>query len=219
VLATWLLVENQNEIELAKIAQQRATHPEVKRFAEQMIQDHQQMAQKLQPIATAAGYTGAGANGLANAGTPGSDKSTGTDRNDKTGTGNPLGRTQEAAAGRNASGGEFDHIALVQDLGRQCLSTARTELEKKQGAEFDRCYMGMAVMAHAKVNDQMTVFPRYASSSFANVIADGQKTVAMHLEHAKDLCKQLESESKSTTAPRSGDKLPGDKQPNDKQPK
>src|SRR5436189_5981436 len=46
ILVTWLLVDNENEIALARIAQQRATNPEVKQFAQKMIDDHTQIVQK-----------------------------------------------------------------------------------------------------------------------------------------------------------------------------
>src|SRR5262245_4915998 len=51
ILATWLLTENETEIALAQLAQQRAQDPEVKQFAQKMIDDHRQMMQKLQPFA------------------------------------------------------------------------------------------------------------------------------------------------------------------------
>src|SRR5512134_794437 len=46
ILVTWLLTGNSNEIALARLAQQKAQSNEVKQFAQKMIDDHGQLAQK-----------------------------------------------------------------------------------------------------------------------------------------------------------------------------
>jgi predicted outer membrane protein len=51
--ANCLLIHNQGEVELSELAQQKSENPQVKQFAEQMIQDHRQMIQQLQQIASA----------------------------------------------------------------------------------------------------------------------------------------------------------------------
>src|SRR6266540_924858 len=50
-LASWILISNNNEVALAQLAQQRATDPEVKQYAQKLIEDHGQFAQKLQSYA------------------------------------------------------------------------------------------------------------------------------------------------------------------------
>jgi predicted outer membrane protein len=206
ILATWLLMENETEIALAQLAQERAQDPEVKQFAQKMIDDHRQMMQKLQPFAPPS-YTS-----VVN---PGSDPFSTTTRPGETapvrkptdiaerpatpGTETPgqdKGHPESASAGRTPTQ-QLGYVALLQDLGKQCYSTARQELEKKQGAEFDRCFMGMAIGGHMKVNDEMTVFQRYSEGELKNVIAEGQRTVSMHLQHAKDLAKRLQDKEKS----------------------
>jgi predicted outer membrane protein len=171
-LATWLVVGNNNEVALAQLAQTKATDPEVKQFAQKMIEDHKQMAQKLQPFASSVSGTATGAL-------------------DKPAAGSPQNASFERMGG-------FDHVGLIQDLGQQCLQSAKRELEQKQGAEFDRCFMGMAVGAHMKANDMLTVFQQHASSSLKPVLSEGQKTVATHLQHAKDLAKKMETKVSAT---------------------
>ncbi len=191
LLAGWLAVDSHNEIVLAQIAQQKAQDSEVKQFAQKMIDDHRQMAQKLQPFATAAGFAPA----LASSG------STQTDRDRDRDTRNPddlRDRDRERdmdSRPREAgfSNEQLDHVALIQELGKQCLDSARRELEQKSGAEFDKCYMGMMVGEHMKANDMLTVFQRHASSDLKNVLAEGQSTVIAHLRHAKSLVKKLDT--------------------------
>ena len=45
------------EIELGKVAQQNAASPEVKKFAERMVNDHSTASKELEPIATKLGVT------------------------------------------------------------------------------------------------------------------------------------------------------------------
>ena len=73
----------------------------------------------------------------------------------------------------------------------------KRELEPKQGADFDRCYTFMAVGAHMHAADTMEVFRNYSSDKLGAVISEGEKTVKMHLDHAKQLAKKLEGKSGS----------------------
>jgi putative membrane protein len=139
ILATWLLVDNEDEIALAELASERAENPEVKRFAQKLLADHRRMGQRLEPFASGVGAGGA-----------------------------------------------------VGELDVEGLPSARKELEQKQGAEFDHCFMGMAVGGHMQVNEALTIFRRHASSELESVLAEGQTTVQKHLAQAKELGKKLQ---------------------------
>ena len=80
-----------------------------------------------------------------------------------------------AGASQLPSMRELDHVALLKELGRECLSSSRRALEEKQGADFDRCYVVMAIGAHMKANDAMTVFQRHASDGLAIEIGKAQR--------------------------------------------
>jgi predicted outer membrane protein len=175
VLAGWVMLGSNNEVALAQIAQQRAQDPEVKRFAQMMVDDHRQFSQRLQPFAAPAGFGGSTPGGMVGR---------------ESGAGE--GRPREASA---TIEGALDHVALIQDLERQCLESARRELESKSGAEFDRCFMGMMIGGHMKANDQLVVFQRYASSPLENVFSEGQRKVSMHLDQAKEIGKRIEGSS------------------------
>ena len=209
ILATWLLIENNNEIALSQIAQQRAQDPEVKQFAQAMVEAHRQMAQGLQPFAANVGYNGTDASAVeASATKPQVTDEKPTGMEPKPGAG---GTPQEAGAGRTTppapagasdrpSMRELDHVALLRELGRECLSSSRRALEEKQGADFDRCYVGMAIGAHMKANDAMTVFQRHASDGLALEIGKAQRMVADHLEQAKELAKRLEGHPRTAVS-------------------
>jgi predicted outer membrane protein len=234
ILANWLIADNEKEIALARIAQQRAQNPEVKQFAEKMIKEHEQFTQKLRPAAggmgavgragdPGTGRPGAGDTGVGGTGTggertaggtgrPGAGQDTTPPRTDPTDPigggrqGQPAGEPREASGVRpDPSGmpgqsgmaghphGTLDHVALVKELARKCTESARSELESKQGAEFDHCYMGMAVMAHMGAHDKLAVFRNHASASLKTTLAECQSTVKQHLDHAKQLAKKVEA--------------------------
>jgi len=177
LLGTWLRVGGENQVALCELALQRASSPEVKAFAQQMLDEHRGMLAKLQPFASSSGAIDAGAPARP------------TD---------PKG-SRPGAGGAPSSG--FDHAGLLTELGAQCLESSRKELMQKQGAEFDRCFVGMAIGSHMGANDMLTVFQRHASPSLAPVLADSQRVVATHLQHAKELAKKLEGKPAETREP------------------
>jgi predicted outer membrane protein len=205
ILAFWLVVDNKNEITIARLAEQRAQDPEVKQFAARMVADHDKLVQALQPFAGDAGVRGTGTT----LGRNSTDRdatardAAGRDANGRdTGTREASSRDPHSptSTGSNSAAG-FGHAELIQELGDQCLNSVRTELEQKQGAEFDRCFMGMAIGCHMKANDMLTVFQRHASPEFKNVLVEGQRTVKMHLADAKTLAKKLEGRSVQVATP------------------
>jgi predicted outer membrane protein len=169
--AKWVSIAQLNQIELSRLAQERATDLDVKRFAAKMVEDHQALLQKLAPFGVRPTRSVA-----ADSATPGK----GVGPSDRAGS-----------AEGSSSGAQIDHIALFEELGEQCLRTARNELESKQGAEFDACYVGMMVGAHAANNDMLTVFQRHASVELKAVLADVQTKVASHSSVAKELAQRL----------------------------
>ena len=189
LFASWLLTGNNNEIALAELAQRKAQDPEVKRFAEMMVKDHREMANKLQPFAS-------GNESVAK-------RDPAADLPKEPGPGGQTERERPLPEGSGVREASFPHgniqmVALVEELGAQCLESAKGTLEQKQGADFDRCYIGMALGAHHATKDMMTVFQRHASPELAKLLADGQRTVSTHLEHAQRLAKMLEERGTST---------------------
>ena len=188
ILATWIAVGSNGELALSQIALQRATDPDVKQFAQKMIDDHGALAQKLRPFAASA----AGGRSVSDRGL-GGDTGSGDRGGVGGGSSGERGQARQASSARSGDG--FDHAGLLQEVGDECLQAVRKDLESKQGSDFDRAYIGSAVMAHVDANAKLTVFQRHASSSLKPILADAQNTVAMHLQRAKDLCRKLEGKS------------------------
>jgi predicted outer membrane protein len=199
-----LINGNQEEIALARIAQQRATDPQVKQFAQEMIRVHSMFLNKLQADSgRASGSTSE---------QPGRDQQLGNQERT-----NPSGGTQnsgqqpavggpgvdvnvagaQVTVGRN-DGGRMGHDAARQflqvekEVQQQCLQSKTRELSQKEGAQFDRCYMNSQVGAHMKMADELTVYSRKVSSNLQSTLQEGLQTTQQHLAHAKQIAERLD---------------------------
>ena len=185
-LADWLLVDNRGEIQLARLAKEKAACDEVKDFAKRLIDDHAQMVEDLQRFAGAGrrtqqafqpGEQQVGQPGNQQFGQPGEQQ------------GLPPGPQQRMQPGATSTGG-LNFVRLKQQLGQQCVASAQRELEEKEGEEFDKCYIGLQIAKHMEMLDTLKVFSRYASPQLDQVIEDAEQTTQDHLDRAKDLIKQ-----------------------------
>lgn len=174
-LASWLLVDNRGEIQLARLAEQNASCDDVKEFAKQMVDDHAKMVEQLQQFA---GF------GQRRTGRSADDEQESYDR----------GQDQQANASNRGlpQPGGLNFNRLKQQLGQQCATSAQRELQQKDGDEFDKCYIGMQLAMHMQMLDTLKVFSRYASPQLDEIIEQAEQTTQEHLEHAKHLIKQLE---------------------------
>jgi len=186
LLAGWLLMASNHEVALAGLAQQKAESADVKQFAQMMVGDHGRMAQQLKPFADGVMRDrGAGAAGRAN---------------EREGAGRQQPPADASGTRQAVPMPGLDHQALLRDLGKKCLDAETNLLNEKTGAEFDRCYLRMQVVAHAKAAAMTEVFAGYASEQLRPILDEGHKTLRAHLEQSKALCLQLEKAEKAPKA-------------------
>lgn len=155
-IASWLLVDNRGEIQLARLAQENASSDEVKKLAKHLIDEHSRTVEDLQEFA-----------------------------------GRGRGSRQQTQG--------LNLIRLKQQLGQQCVASAEEELNQKDGAEFDKCFVGMQIAMHMQMLDTLKVFSRYASEELDEIIEEAEQTNEEHLKRAKKLIKQLESDRDSSS--------------------
>lgn len=188
ILASCLMIDNEGEVKLAKFAKDRAHSPEVKKFADMMIQDHTQFITKLHPFAGANRAASANSNPNAN-------------RNPAPRTDAPPANSPVAAPAPAGHEQHFDHLALKRELGDECFKSITAELEKKQGREFDHCYMAAQVMMHQHMKDTLTVFIRHASPNLQTVLKEGLQTTDRHLTEAKRIFETLKDGAETARRP------------------
>jgi predicted outer membrane protein len=201
-LATCLTIKNQAEIDANEFAQQRAQNPEVKQFAQQMVQDHQQLAQKLQQlpsfqVAALRSAQRPGADGQFDAQrqptdtarTPGTQPAPGANRLENQAV------TADRPAGQNWA--LHNLLQIDRQITDRCMQMVREELESKSGPEFDKCYLGSQIGNHVQMLAALEVIEQQAQGELRQAAQEAKPIVQQHLEHAKQLAKQLEGTSRT----------------------
>jgi predicted outer membrane protein len=177
-LAACLVLGNEGEVALSRLANERASSDQVKKFAQQMIDVHTKAAQQLRQFAPQDVSLQLSSSG-----------------------GNPAARgvevRAETSAGVAGSGAEANigrkMLTIEREAKQQCLEMAEKELGEKRGSEFDECYIGQQIGGHLQMIAAMTVFERHVSPDLQRVISDQRKTAEQHLAHAKQIARDVKS--------------------------
>jgi predicted outer membrane protein len=171
------MLDNAEEVALGKLAEQRSQNPQVKQFAQQMVQDHSQMLEKLQQFVSGRSTD------------PSQPGQTSSSISSQQGTSSTQQHTRQQDAGL---------LAAKTDAAKRCLQMKQQELSQKQGAEFDKCYVGSQLLAHMGMLATLEAFQKHASPQLQQQIAQGIQTTQQHLTHARQLAQQLEGQQSAT---------------------
>jgi putative membrane protein len=181
-IAACLLLGNQEEIALARFAQEHAKSDDVKEFAKMMDEDHRKAVEKLRQIAPQLASVGENLEAGRNA----------------------QGANQNANV-QGAGADMFSQVlALQESVAQQCLTLTQRELGEKDGNEFDRCYIGQQMGAHLGMLAKLKGSEQFASPQLKSFIQEATKTVQKHFDKTKEIAKTLESEAVKS-AQRSGE--------------
>jgi len=161
-LAACLILGNQEEIALGKFASQHASSDKVKKFAQQMVDDHTKASKQLQQFAP---------QGVA---LELSSGSSGQARNEQSSTnsGDKMGQQM---------------LSIMRDAKQECLNMTEKELGQKRGEEFDHAYVGQQMGGHVQMIASLTAFEKHASPELQRVVSEQKKTAEEHLDHLKHL--------------------------------
>jgi hypothetical protein len=103
-------------------------------------------------------------------------------------------QTQTEAYGSQEMTGPIAQLAQIEkQIGERQKQAMLDELQQKSGAEFDKCYVGSQVSSHMQSLAALEVISQQQQGKLAQVAQQAQPTVQQHLDHAKQLAKQLES--------------------------
>ena len=86
----------------------------------------------------------------------------------------------------------LNFVALTREIGQKCLDLVQSDLKEKEGAQFDKCYIGGQIGMHMHVLAELEVFRNQASPELASVLDKGIETTKGHLEQAKTIAQALE---------------------------
>jgi len=198
MMASCIAVGNQEEIALAEFARQKTHNDDVKKFVEMMITDHHTFLLKLRkfaPEATQPGYIDTDAK--VSRGKEGKNKE-GKDKDTVQQVGAVEAaddakqvETADASSAKNDAHGDMNFEKMGRELAAECLAQSKEKLGKKEGAEFDLCFMGQQMAMHEGMKVKLIVFQRHASGELAKVLAEGQKTTEHHIAKAEHILKDL----------------------------
>ena len=209
--AACMLTKNQCEIEMARFAAERAQNPQVKQFAQTLINDHSQLLPKLQQLAgsqpnpldaerTRMGglATGVGADrDPANQPSP-TRQSTTTGTTGQTSATSSYGQ----AIGQTAAGGDTTVqklIAIDKQIAERAKESFHEKLQQKQGAEFDECFVGAQIVGHMQMLAALDVLKNQSAGQLKQIAQEAEPKVRQHLQEAEKLAEQLRSSSTKQT--------------------
>jgi predicted outer membrane protein len=189
-IAVCLLLGNQEEVALAQFAQQKSQNEQVKKFAQQMIEHHQQAISKIEQAAPEV----AGLNLQLRGGAEG----------EAAASSNPTGvrpASAEEPVASTAAAGNVGHnqrgAQLAQAVKQECLNLTQQELAQKQGVEFDKAYIGQQVCAHIGMLAELRGSKNFATGQLQQVITEGEQVTQQHLDQAKQIMSQLKDQQGS----------------------
>lgn len=179
-VAAWLALGNDGEIQLAKLAEKHADNPKTKEFAQMMMKDHEQARDELMLYAP-------DALGRKDQGQSQENQSANDGRASQPAASSRAADQQPAIPGRG-----FNFIAAKRRIGAQCLESANKEMAEKKGSDFDKCYIGTMIVKHQEMIDTQKALREFASPDLQKVIDEQLQTTEQHLDHAKQLMRQME---------------------------
>lgn len=201
MLASCVAIGNQHEIALTQFAMAHIEHPEIKKFAQMLHDEHTQIATKLEKFASKeANMTFAAVDNEANR------ESTRTKQPERKITqagfkGNePTDRATDKSA-HSGSGNQNHMLTLEREITQKCLLMTEKELtEAKSRGEIDQAFLGCQIAGHIGMIAKLSVFEKEADGELAQVLMDGRAASEKHLAEAKRLMATLSGDAKNKNA-------------------
>jgi predicted outer membrane protein len=93
-----------------------------------------------------------------------------------------------------------DFLQMHQEMSDQCLKDSKEMLSKKEGADFDACFIGMEIAKHSMMHSSLTVLQRHTTGELQGFIKASLAKNDEHLKAATSLMEKLTDKSVVRTA-------------------
>lgn len=203
-IAAILYACDRNQVELARFAKDRLKSDEAREFADMMMKDHKMSMEKLQKLAGMSATDPTGTRSRKDAAAGREDGTTGrTESTDsaKTRTADKTARVAtEASAsrsGRETLGEQLNWVQIHNQMADQCLASTKAELERHEGENFDKAYIGQQLGAHMAMVDHLKVFKNHASEKLSGQLDACLEATTSHLDHARQIMEEQKKEGSS----------------------
>lgn len=185
-----LAVVDQSEVQDGRLAEQKARNAQVKSFARELVADHSKSLQQDRQIAKTANVD------LSGVMMSGSNKTTGTSGNTKTGT--DTSRSAAASAAQPGASGPSGATGVVAELVNMHTQTM-DRVRQLQGAAFDSAFVNAQVQGHQQVLSLLQSAQSQAQNSMLQQhVAAAMKGVQSHLDKGQQLQQSLTSGASSS---------------------
>lgn len=92
-------------------------------------------------------------------------------------------------------------LQMKAEIARRCGELTQRELAAKQGAEFDKAYIGQQIVSHIDMLATLQTVQQHASSELQPMIQKGIQTTEQHLSQAKQIMQQLDGRTGGAESP------------------
>jgi predicted outer membrane protein len=219
-IANCIMLGNQEEIVLLTMGQEKTENSDLKQAAAKMIQDHQQFIQQLQPHASIqatelnqwlspdSSRSEQNQPGQTQPGQAQRDQATNTQRpageQSATNTlpGQRRGTAAQVVSNPGQAGGQTDGLTkqlleLEKKVAKECIRMNQEALKDKEGAEFDKAFVGAQVAAHMSMLAKLKASEEAVSGELQQLLKKGQETTKQHKEKLVSMMKDLKDDSDS----------------------
>ncbi len=183
-IARWLIIDQQAVIECCKMAQERTSNENVKRFAQTMLNEHNTCLEKLERVR-------------------GQSNASETDRP----ANSPVTRIEQAQVdpkntgivikddGRQRDGKMIyraaDFLQVKEEICNHMKSVMMKEWKPLSSADFDRAFMKHMVAGHEMLLASCKAVRKTASNELQTMLDQDMEKLAVHLKQTRELCDQV----------------------------
>lgn len=220
LLSTWLIGDNNVEVQLSRLAIDRSQNEQVRQFAQQMVQEHQQLIEQLHR----AGMDVEAREGQQSQRLRQQEQQASQQRQQgqqqalqqQQQPRQPIAQQRSPQQGQRQAGYRpqaneqqvqrisstpaMKLLSIHKEMGDQFVTLMRQELQNKQGAEFDRAFMGGQIVAHHHMLATLQAMEGHASPELQKIIDQATIHTQQHLQEARNIAKQLQPGAAATAA-------------------
>ncbi len=200
-LATCWALDNQEEVILAKFAQEKSKNEDVTNFAKMIAEEHQSCLKKLSKFAPEASREGFLSD---NKQDPLKSRNDSTSIDNRTSVQpdklNPNGVSNQNHSTTATGTTGIDMMQLQREIAQQCISDSKKYLSAKNGEEFDKCFVGMQIAKHAAMHTKLVVLQRHTSDEMQQMVSEGIQSTEKHMKAAESLMAKLDKSDSDSTA-------------------
>ena len=194
-LASCLALDNQEEVILAKFAQETSKNKDVDSFAKMISDEHQSCLKKLAKFAPEASREG-----YLSDNQPAPNKP--NDNPNPSATRKPE-QPDQSPANTGAVAG-VDMMQLQREIAQQCIADSKKYLSTKPGADFDKCFVGMQIAKHAAMHTKLVVLQRHTTGDMQKIVSEGIEATKKHMDAAELLMVKLDHAGADLTTKETG---------------